>query len=57
LLILSLLIWSVGQLSHARSETDLVSRRVLVVTIAVFIVAVSALVITLLGRPSPGLKL
>jgi uncharacterized membrane protein YidH (DUF202 family) len=54
LLILSVVIWEAGQVPRKKGVA---SRRMVLVTVAVTTAAVLAFIVTLLGQPSPGLRL
>jgi uncharacterized membrane protein YidH (DUF202 family) len=54
ILVFSLVIWSVGHLP--RDDTGTASRRVLIVTIAITALALSALVLTLFSYDDQGLR-
>jgi uncharacterized membrane protein YidH (DUF202 family) len=53
---LGVVIWLLGHVSPRRDRTGLASRRMLLVTIAVTSLAVVAVVLTLVGPPSRGLR-
>lgn len=55
ILVFSVVIWSLGHVR--RDEAGTASRRVLLVTIAVTLLAAAALVLTILGPSSDGIKL
>ena len=54
ILVFSVLVWSVGHLR--RDEAGTASRRVLLVTIAVILLALVALLLTILGHDDQGLR-
>jgi len=56
-LIFSAVIWSLGRFVRTPERADRADLRVLLVTVAVTVLALTALVLTLLGHNSPGLRL
>jgi uncharacterized membrane protein YidH (DUF202 family) len=55
-LAIGVLVWLAGRTSHAGNGSAVASRRVLVVTIAVTSAAIVALVLTVIGPSSAGLR-
>jgi uncharacterized membrane protein YidH (DUF202 family) len=56
-LIFSAVIWSLGRFARTPERAGGAGRRVLLVTVAVTLLALTALVLTLVGHDSPGLRL
>jgi len=56
LLAFSAVVWLIGRASPTRDQPGTASRRMLLVTVAVCVLALAALVLAFVGHGSPGLR-